>query len=123
MAQHYAYGKYLRNRYDSLLDQYYDRNRVFVRSTNVDRTLMSANSMLTGLYPPKDYQKFDQNLNWQPIPIHTNDFDTDPIFFPTDKCARYKELKDQVLKSQEYKDTNSQYKVLGFTLNVFFFFF
>ena len=111
MMQHFKYGQYLRDRYSSFLDPIYNRNKVFVRSTNVDRTLMSANSLLAGLFPPKDYQKFNSNLDWQPIPIHTYDFDTDPIFFPMGNCPRYNELKNGVLKSQEYIDTNNQYQV------------
>ena len=111
MSQHYEYGKYLRDRYAKFLDPLYDRNKVFVRSTNIDRTLMSANAMLAGLFPPTDYQKFNEKLNWQPIPIHTNDYNTDPIFFPTENCPRYQELKTQVLNSKEYKETNMQYDV------------
>lgn len=42
-----------------------------VRSTDYDRTLMSAEAHLAGLYPPNGAQIFNPNLVWQPIPVHT----------------------------------------------------
>ena len=41
------------------------------RSTDVDRTLASAYSHLAGLYPPTDDEKFKEDIDWQPIPVHT----------------------------------------------------
>lgn len=45
--------------------------QVFIRSTDFDRTLMSAEANLAGLYPPAGRQMFNPNLTWQPIPVHT----------------------------------------------------
>ena len=45
--------------------------QIRVRSTDVDRTLMSAYSNLAGLYPPSGSQKWDDKILWQPIPVHT----------------------------------------------------
>lgn len=45
--------------------------QIFVRSTDYDRTLMSAQANLAGLYPPNGSQVFEPNLQWQPIPVHT----------------------------------------------------
>jgi lysosomal acid phosphatase len=49
----------------------YSREDIYVQSTDVDRTLMSAGSNLAGLYPPEGAQIWNENINWQPIPIHT----------------------------------------------------
>lgn len=82
MKQHLLFGQYLRNRYNDTLSTYYNRNQVFARSTDYDRTLMSTYSLLSGLYPPQDYQKFDETLNdWQPIAVHTTDKSTDMVRF------------------------------------------
>lgn len=45
--------------------------QVYVRSTDFDRTLMSAEANLAGLFPPDGMQRFNPNISWQPIPVHT----------------------------------------------------
>lgn len=45
--------------------------KIYMRSSDIDRTLMSAQAVLNGLYPPNDAQRFRDNLDWQPIPVHT----------------------------------------------------
>jgi lysosomal acid phosphatase len=69
--QHYELGQWLRQRYNEFLPEVYSREDIYVRSTDVDRTLMSAASNLAGLYPPEGDQKWNKNVDWQPIPIHT----------------------------------------------------
>lgn len=73
MLQHSSYGQFLRNRYSSFLNETYNRESVFVMSTDVDRTLMSAYSMLSSLYKPVGFQVWNKNLDWQPIPVHIGD--------------------------------------------------
>ncbi|EDO35543.1 predicted protein, partial [Nematostella vectensis] len=73
MQQEYYLGKFLRNRYmesTNFLNSSYIRNQVYCRSTDKDRTIMSAQAQLNGLYPPKGPQKWRHNLDWQPIPVH-----------------------------------------------------
>lgn len=69
--QHYEFGRWMRDRYSKLLPEQYHRSDIYVQSTDVDRTLMSVESHLAGLYPPVTSQIWNQNLSWQPIPIHT----------------------------------------------------
>jgi len=45
--------------------------QVYVRSTDFDRTLMSAECNLAGLFPPQGSQVWNSELRWQPIPVHT----------------------------------------------------
>uniref|UniRef100_A0A3P9NM32 Lysosomal acid phosphatase n=1 Tax=Poecilia reticulata TaxID=8081 RepID=A0A3P9NM32_POERE len=74
MRQQYELGQYLRTRYKDFLNESYIRHEILVRSTDVDRTLMSAEANLAGLYPPKGQQIFQPSLKWQPIPVHTVSF-------------------------------------------------
>ena len=72
-----------------------------MRSTDVDRTLMSALSNLAGLYPPKGNQIWNPNLMWQPIPVHTTPVLSDGLLSSHSDCPRLKELYQQILKSDE----------------------
>uniref|UniRef100_A0A8C6T5U3 Lysosomal acid phosphatase n=1 Tax=Neogobius melanostomus TaxID=47308 RepID=A0A8C6T5U3_9GOBI len=71
MQQHYNLGQFLRKRYTGFLNESYDRHEISVRSTDYDRTLMSAEANLAGLYPPSGSQVFNPNVKWQPVPVHT----------------------------------------------------
>ena len=44
--------------------------QIYIRSTDFDRTLMTAQGVLNGLYPPSGDQEWKEGLDWQPIPIH-----------------------------------------------------
>uniref|UniRef100_H2ZM94 acid phosphatase n=1 Tax=Ciona savignyi TaxID=51511 RepID=H2ZM94_CIOSA len=72
MRQEYALGRYFRERYKHLLSSQYNRSEIYIRSTDYDRTLMSAQSNMAGLFPPEGRQQWNgSSTNWQPIPIHT----------------------------------------------------
>lgn len=80
MQQEYVLGAKLRNRYITeahLLPENYRHDTIYVRSTDVERTLMSAEAFLMGLYPegtgPHTRDTGSPGLPeaYQPIPIHT----------------------------------------------------
>jgi hypothetical protein len=79
MKQHYEFGNFLRDRYSQFLNPLYSRYRVNVTSTDYDRTLMSAYSLLTGLFKPQDFQKWNDEIDWQPIPVHTTPMSQDKV--------------------------------------------
>jgi hypothetical protein len=59
MLQQYDLGEYLRSRYMNSSDEYlfngtYVREEVYVRSTDVDRTLMSAECQMASFYKPNE---------------------------------------------------------------------
>ena len=89
MRRHLELGRWLRQRYTDWLSPTYNRAEVVVRSTDVDRTLMSALSNLAGLFPPQGDQVWDEGLAWQPIPVHTVPQDEDYLLSSHAHCPRY----------------------------------
>ena len=79
MRQEYELGKQFRKHYideTHLLPANYQQESMYVFSTDVERTLMSAESVLMGLYPPGTGPVTDKSQAglpqaYQPIPIHT----------------------------------------------------
>lgn len=63
----------MRKRYDGFLPADYSNDDIYVRSTSIDRALMSAAVNLAGLYAPNEVQQWNDDLGklWQPIPIHS----------------------------------------------------
>jgi hypothetical protein len=54
MKQEYYLGEVIRDRYieSGYMSSNYNRSQIYVRSTDFDRTLISAQCVLGGLYPP-----------------------------------------------------------------------
>ncbi|XP_013866166.1 lysosomal acid phosphatase isoform X2 [Austrofundulus limnaeus] len=113
MRQHYELGQFLRSRYKNFLNESYSPHEVFVRSTDVDRTLMSAAANLAGLYPPNSQQMFRPDLKWQPIPVHTVPLSEERLLsFPLDDCPRYKQLMNETEHTPEFINAISTYQDL-----------
>lgn len=109
MRMHYALGQFLRHRYVdelSFLSKQYARDEIYVRSTDVDRTLMSATSNLAGLFPPVGKQMWNGSTTaWQPIPVHTVAPETDTLLrFPPSNCSQYDALRSQLLSSAAFNN-------------------
>uniref|UniRef100_A0A2I3M935 acid phosphatase n=1 Tax=Papio anubis TaxID=9555 RepID=A0A2I3M935_PAPAN len=83
MEQHYELGEYIRKRYRTFLNESYKHEQVYIRSTDVDRTLMSAMTNLAALFPPEGVSIWNPNLLWQPIPVHTVPLSEDQDFIAT----------------------------------------
>ncbi|NXT45818.1 PPAP phosphatase, partial [Pluvianellus socialis] len=92
MQQLFELGQYTRERYSNFLNSTYNRQEFYIQSTDYDRTIMSAQSYLSGLFPPTGSQIWNPELLWQPIPVHVLQKSTDQvilvsyssIFFPQD---------------------------------------
>ena len=67
--QAFNLGKFLRRRYNKLLGEKYSPNKIYIRSTDVDRTIMSAQAALSGLFMPTKDEIWNDEILWQPIPV------------------------------------------------------
>ncbi|XP_016092699.1 lysosomal acid phosphatase [Sinocyclocheilus grahami] len=113
MKQHFELGQFLKKRYTGFLSEDYDRHEIFIRSTDVDRTLMSAEANLAGMFPPNGSEVFNPDLKWQPIPIHTVPADEERLLsFPLEDCPRYTQLMNETEKTGIFLNMTETYKGL-----------
>uniref|UniRef100_A0A1A7WM44 Lysosomal acid phosphatase n=1 Tax=Iconisemion striatum TaxID=60296 RepID=A0A1A7WM44_9TELE len=113
MRQHYELGQFMRSRYKNFLNESYNRHEILVRSTDYDRTLMSAEANLAGLYPPSGQQIFTPSLKWQPIPVHTVPMSEERLLsFPLGDCPRYQQLMNETEHSAEFMNVTATYQHL-----------
>jgi acid phosphatase len=92
MRQELQRGDELRKKYIDqyhLLPAHYQNETMYVFATNFDRTLMSADSILLGLYTlgtgPRLSEKIPAlPLLFQPIPVHTRPLESEPFIGDAD---------------------------------------
>ncbi len=87
MQQEFSLGQGFRSMYIErykLLPKSYSASTMYVRSTDYNRTLMSAEAVLMGLYPLGTGPQINNSpalpSQYQPIPIHTVAQKEDPLF-------------------------------------------
>ncbi|XP_023016140.2 prostatic acid phosphatase [Leptinotarsa decemlineata] len=72
-TQHFHLGEYTRQRYINNLPAAYSNNFFYAQTTDVDRTHMSAQCNLLGLFPPTETERWNPDIDWSPIPVHPSD--------------------------------------------------
>ncbi|XP_028029190.1 prostatic acid phosphatase-like [Bombyx mandarina] len=104
-------GKYLRKNYDGFLSRLYLPDEIVIRTTDYDRTKMTALTAMAGLYPPEPEQRWNPTLNWQPVPYNTPPRDEDDLLYYYN-CPRYIALRDETASLPEIQDLLAPYKDL-----------
>lgn len=111
MAELHELGKDLKARYGDLAGTNYTRVRTYVRSTNFDRTLMSAQSLLSALYPlgsgPLDEAGAPAlPSRQQPVPVHSVRKSNDRLLhaYGDGICPRYDGLRRTQEGGKVWKD-------------------
>lgn len=137
MRQEYDLGQILRQLYVKkyhLLPKHYDTNSMSVRSSGIARTMMSAQSILFGLYPlgtgpslNEDTKALPKGL--QPIPINTVPREQDTLLIPNHDKEKFNQLLETYIfntpewiqKNQELKPNYSAWsKIAGVKINSLF---
>ncbi|XP_015709563.1 prostatic acid phosphatase-like isoform X2 [Coturnix japonica] len=110
MQQLFELGQYTRKRYSNFLNSTYNRKEFYIRSTDYDRTIMSAQSYLSGLFPPTSSQIWNPDLLWQPIPVHVVTKSADlKLHFPLRDCPRFDKLQKETQTSSEFQSRIQPY--------------
>lgn len=119
MRQEYEMGRTFRKRYveeTHLLPPNYQRETLYVRSTDAERTLMSAESLLMGLYPAGTGPHSDDGEvglpgAFQPVPIHTAPTKYDDVINMNVSEETYKQLMEKyVYSTLEWQQRDSKLK-------------
>jgi acid phosphatase len=127
MVDMYQRGQALRQRYVDelgLLSPSYHLDELYVRASNTDRSLQSAQMLILGLYPlgtGPDPAVYDANLQaapapglaFTPVPIHSVALENDSVLRPwtgTAKCEKYRKYVKGLSKTALYRDQGRKYE-------------
>jgi lysosomal acid phosphatase len=109
MQQEYLLGTKMRKRYieqNHLLPKQYLASTMYVRSTDFNRTLMSAESLLLGLYPLGSGPNLSSSnqpalpANYQPIPITSVPLAKEDLLLPEANKQQFKSILQKYVFSQ-----------------------
>lgn len=86
----YELGQYFRHYYEKLIGPDYSPSKVYYRSSNTSRTVMSAQFNAAGLFNLSfaDQMRNGNITDWQPIPIHTVPLNDDYLVYQSIPCAK-----------------------------------
>ena len=121
MRQELQRGEILRRKYMEqyhLLPAHFQHETMYVFSTDTDRTLMSAQSLLLGLYslgtgPHLSTGKTALPIEFQPIPIHTQPSSSSPFIDDADKEKYTERLSQYVITQPEWIKKTKELQALN----------
>ncbi|XP_019767126.2 venom acid phosphatase Acph-1 isoform X1 [Dendroctonus ponderosae] len=97
----YELGKIIRKRYNNFLGSQWNMNVLDIRSTDYNRTKMSAQLMTAGLWPPRRINIWNPVFRWQPIPYNYERAENDELLSPWLACSTVNTLISALLESTE----------------------
>ncbi|PIC26581.1 hypothetical protein B9Z55_019115 [Caenorhabditis nigoni] len=99
MQQLHELGEFFRHQYvdTGFIPANFSVKEVYLRSSDSDRALVSAQAFLYGLYPAAGGYQWSADTDWQPLPVHASTpGQPDLVCKPTAiKCARHETLVNQ----------------------------
>lgn len=110
--QMFTLGQNLRTLYKDFLPKYYWPVEVNFTSSYSERCLMSAELVGAGMFPPEDFQVWNSDLLWQPIPIHYLPRNLDNLMAMKTNCTEYDKEFLEVHNSSKIRQMNEEYQNL-----------
>ncbi|XP_025418525.1 lysosomal acid phosphatase-like isoform X2 [Sipha flava] len=104
IEEHYELGVWLRKRYSGWLPEVYSTEDIYIRSSDYDRTIMSAEANLDGLYPPVEPKKWNQL-----IPIHTVPKLQDNVLAMSEACPLYSQELEKIQNDEDVQSFYAQF--------------
>ncbi|XP_015589425.1 venom acid phosphatase Acph-1-like isoform X2 [Cephus cinctus] len=98
----YRLGLFLKKNYGAWLGSVYADSLFYFRSSDISRTKMTAELVAAALFPPIDIQRWNQKLNWQPIPIWNVPLIQDILFLGQFLCEKVAILRKEIETSDPY---------------------
>ncbi|CAI2353880.1 unnamed protein product [Caenorhabditis sp. 36 PRJEB53466] len=96
MQQLHELGEFFRHKYvdTGFIPANFSVKEVYLRSSDSDRALVSAQSFLYGMYPAAGGYQWNADTDWQPLPVHgSTPGQPDLLCKPTAiKCSRHETL-------------------------------
>lgn len=72
---------------------------------------MSAEANMAGFFPPHGNQVWNENIRWQPIPVHTIPEEEDYILHAKTACDRYEyEMANYLIEDDRFNKTIESYR-------------
>ncbi|VDP29137.1 unnamed protein product [Echinostoma caproni] len=71
IEQEFELGRWMRKKYGNFIPSEYNASDFHMRSTDIDRTLMSAESVIAGVFLNSSTPLAGYGIHWRPIPVHT----------------------------------------------------
>lgn len=120
VKRHNELGRLIHQKYvgEGKLLSSFNPSEVYVRSTDRNRTILSAVSNLLGTFYTDDHTASNWPASYVPVPIHTVDPKTDTLLDPLAPCPRSKWLWNSVMESEFFKNlTKKNEELINFFSN------
>lgn len=73
---------------------------------------MSAQATLAGLFPPNGEQIWNENIDWQPVPVHTVPLKYDYTLRTSKQCDRKDYFQMKFENSTDYTGVFEEFKTI-----------
>nr|CAH7757223.1 unnamed protein product [Callosobruchus chinensis] len=71
--------------------------------------MMTAESMLAGLYPPSKEDIWFKDLLWEPIPVHSIQHENDNLIQMKANCPKYRTLLGSITQMKVFEEVKERY--------------